>query len=150
MPWAFFRAVPLLFYFIKEMYRRDTNEGMSPKKRVWYRTYLAISLSLLCLLGFFAYRQHQNYRSELVVLQDKNDRYKAVMEFSNVERERLQRAELKVEDLTHRMARLSANNALLVDVLKHVCTTQKIKCDPMVLRIIKKEEEPATLMDSKK
>lgn len=132
----FIRLIPYLYYFIKEMYRRDLNEEMTRKKRAKYRTYVAVLLSLLLLTSVFGLWKMNKMRVTTgQCLVNVTELKQQIQSYATeyVERDRYEK---EVSVMSHRIAELQVYNDVMAAKLTSLCDTDKTACEASTAAIL--------------
>lgn len=128
------RLIQYLYYFVKEMNRKDMEKGTTRKQRAKFRTVIALLFSVLVLYtvisGYYIY----NVRNQLEVLElslakEKERGYVDMTSFvPRMEHEKI------VNTLTHRIGRAEFVTQVALDELSTICETSPAACTPSTKR----------------
>lgn len=130
------RLIPYLYYFIKEMNRKDMEKGTTQKQRARYRTVIAILLSLFLMFGLFSGYYIHRKTSEIKTLEaslarEKERGYVDMTKFvPRTDHEQM------VSLLAHKMNRAEFIDELALEELEALCTVKPNNCSPSTTRTI--------------
>lgn len=136
------RLIPHLYYFIREMYRRDIESPTGHKKRSLYRTFLSILIILLGGVIVHEYRTVGSMNTIIQGLETEVARCKEVSVISARDKDRLLTLEATNRQLTHKNDAIAMRLRLTARILDNLCEDSKNgDCSKEVIEFIHEEDE---------